>query len=97
MRQFVAFNVRSCPGGGIGGLGDERLQTILRAWVGPNIQLIEIQHRANTLDRLFGDGVFGMAELTQNGGGDETNEQTENDDDDEQLKQCKARFTFTTV
>ncbi len=96
-RWCRAFQVWASPIIGIVRLGDERLQAILRAGIGPDIQLVEIEHAADPLERLFRYQILCVSELAQHRGGDQPDQQAEDDDDDQQLEQREAGLRFLAL
>lgn len=72
------------------GLGDEGGKSLIGRGVGADIELVEVEDAGDALDGLFGDLMFGAAQLLEDGGGHHADEQGEDRQDDEEFEQREA-------
>ena len=69
------------------GSGVQRRQALVRGRIGPDVELVEVEHGGQPLDRLPGDRYAGAAELTQRGRRDQSDQQPQNRDHHQDLEQ----------
>src|ERR1700720_1685499 len=95
--QLLAFQVRPVPAGDARRPGNQRLQTLGGRRIDPNIQLVDVEHSGEALDRLVRDLFLGGAELSQRGGRDEADQQPQNGEHDQELEQRKTSLPSSRV
>src|SRR6516164_5320041 len=96
-RDVFPLQIGPVPAGDPGRTRNQGKQTLLRRRIGPDIQLVDIEHPGYALDRLVGDLFFGGFELPERGGCDKSDQQPEDGEHDEKLEQGEASLPSAPI
>src|ERR1700704_5293280 len=79
-RKRVSLEIGTVPVVGSARFLHQRGEALLGARIRPDIEFVEIQHGADALDGLLGDGIARTGKLTQRGRCNEADEQAQDGD-----------------